>query len=222
MPLLKWANMLKSEDHRKGIVFTPDDEPYLGRESVFHFDQVILSCLETNRQIAPLTTANDLTDLQKAAAQLIPQGINLALSTRELVRQGYLFGAAVLLRPLMERVAIISYLQKNAPAVEVWKSGWRFRERPSLATMLESMGNEKVDLRRAKEYCETLNHLVHGDPMSSDFNLVELGEGIMGYTVSKALNNPSLCDFICFEATGWLIVLLGMMCACFPIDQPSA
>lgn len=80
-------------------VFTPDNEPYLGRESVFHFDQVILSCMEANAEISTFTHANKLSSLQKAACQIIPQGINLALSIRELVRQGYLFAAAVLMRP---------------------------------------------------------------------------------------------------------------------------
>ena len=80
-------------------VFTPDNEPYLGIESVFHFDEVILSCLEANAEIAAYTQKNELNDLQKAACQIIPQGINLALSIRELVHQGYLFAAAVLMRP---------------------------------------------------------------------------------------------------------------------------
>ena len=75
----------------------------LGRESVFHFDEVILSCLEANAEIAAYTHKNELTDLQKAACQIVPQGINLALSIRELVRQGYLFAAAVLIRPLIEQ-----------------------------------------------------------------------------------------------------------------------
>ena len=77
-------------------VFTPENEPYLGRESVYHFDQTILSCLEANAEITAYTHKNKLNDLQKAACQIIPQGINLALSIRELVRQGYLFAAAVL------------------------------------------------------------------------------------------------------------------------------
>jgi len=98
---------------KESLVFTPENEPYLGRQSVFHFDQVIISCLEANAEIAAYTHKNELNDLQKAACQIIPQGINLALSIREMVRQGYLFAAAVLMRPLIERAAIISYLHKD-------------------------------------------------------------------------------------------------------------
>lgn len=67
-------------------VFTPQNEPYLGRESVYHFDQVIISCLEANTDVAEYTHKNSLSDLQKAACQIMPQGINLALSIRECVR----------------------------------------------------------------------------------------------------------------------------------------
>jgi hypothetical protein len=212
------GTMPDTERQRKGVIFTPDDEPYLGRELLFHFDQVIIAALEQNGRIVPLTRKGSLDDLQKAATQLVPQGINLALSIRELIRQGYLFGAVVLLRPLMERAAIISYLQKNPSAIVLWKDGWRHRERPSLASMIDSVSNSKVDLQKAKQLCETLNHLVHGDPLGSDYNLTQLGEVGSGYAPSKMLSNPELSDFICSLAVCWLVVLLGMMCACFPSD----
>lgn len=40
---------------------------------------------------------------QQMARQQATQAINIALSVREQIRQGYLFGAVVLLRPLAER-----------------------------------------------------------------------------------------------------------------------
>ena len=98
---------MTDETSQPPAVFTPANEPYLGRQSVYHFDQVIVSCLEANARVAAYTHAHahQLSDLQKAACQIIPQGINLALSIRELVRQGYLFAAVVLMRPLIERAA---------------------------------------------------------------------------------------------------------------------
>jgi len=201
----------------EGVIFTPDDEPYLRRELLFHFDQVIIAAMEQNSRTVPLTQGS-LSDLQRAAAQLIPQGISLALSIRELIRQGYLFGAVVMLRPLMERAAIISYLQKNPSAIALWMNGWKYRERPSLASMIDTVSDSKVDLRKAKQLCDTLNHLVHGDPLGSDYNLTQLDEVGSGYAPSKMLSNPELSDFICSLAVCWLVVLLGMMCACFPSD----
>jgi hypothetical protein len=203
------------------VIFTPDNEPYLGRQSVYHFDQVIMSCLASNAKVAAYTRTHNLSELQKAACQIIPQGINLALSIRELVRQGYLFAAVVLMRPLIERAAIISYLHENQEAVDLWKDGWRYKERPNLARMLASMRG-KANLSEAQEICSTFNHIVHGDPIGSSFNLVDLGDGGLGYSVGKVLNAPELCDFICFQSYCYLIVLMSMMAACFPKVQVSS
>jgi len=196
-------------------VFSPDNEPYLRRQSVYHFDQVILSCLDANAEIAAYTHNHELTDLQKAACQIIPQGVNLALSIRELIRQGYLFAAVVLMRPLIERAAIISYLHEKPDEVRLWKDGWKYRKRPNLATMLATMQGE-TNIEQAQQICETFNHVLHGDPIGSSFNLVHFDSGGLGYSVSKTLNNPELCDFICFQSYCYLIVLMGRMTACFP------
>jgi hypothetical protein len=197
------------------VIFSPDNEPYLGRESVLHFDQIILYSLKTNSEIAAYTHANDLDDLQRAACQIIPQGINLALSIRELIRQGYLFAAVVLMRPLIERAAIISYLHETPEAIPLWHDGWKHRERPPLKDMLATMHGE-ADIDQAKLICDTFNHLVHGDPVGASFNLVDLGEKGLGYSVGKALTEPELCDFICFQSYCYLIVLAARAAACFP------
>jgi hypothetical protein len=214
--------MSSTEGRWKGVIFTPADEPYLGRELLFHFDQMISAAMEQSGRISPVTRQGSLSDLQKAATQLIPQGISLALSIRELIRQGYLFGAAVMLRPLMERAAILSYLHKNPAAVALWKEGWKYRERPSLSVMIDTVSDSTVDLLSAKQMCENLNHLVHGDPVGSDYNLAQLGEVRSGYAPSKMLSNPELCDYVCSFAVCWIVVLLGMMCACFPEARVSS
>jgi hypothetical protein len=204
-----------SERDEMPAVFSPDNEPYLGRESVFHFDQVIVSSLETNAEIAAYTHTNDLDDLQRAACQIVPQGVNLALSIRELIRQGYLFAAVVLMRPLIERAAIISYLHEMPDAIPLWHSGWKYRERPSLGDMLATMQSE-ADISQAKQICDTFNHIVHGDPLGASFNVVDLGEKGLGYSVGKALSEPELCDFICFQSYCYLIVLMARAAASFP------
>jgi len=199
-------------------VYLPSNEPYLGRESVHQFDVVIISCLELNADIAAYTHRIALSDLKKAACQIIPQGINLALTIRELVRQGYLFGALVLMRPLIERAAIISYLHRNPSEVEAWKAGWQYRQRPSLSKMLETMSGS-VDVALAKHICDHFSHIVHGDPISSEWNLVRLSDNSFGYSVGKVTNAPDLCDDICTQSFCYLIVLMGTMSACFP-DAP--
>jgi len=106
------------------LVFTPDDEPYLGRELLYHFDQAISACMERNARTAPLTHQLDLTAAQKMACQVIAQATSIALSIRELVRQGYLFGAHVLIRPLAERAVMRQYLVVYPNEIRIWERGW--------------------------------------------------------------------------------------------------
>ena len=196
-------------------VYLPSNEPYLGRQSVYHFDQVIMSCLEQNAEVAEFTHQGTLTELQKAACEIIPQGINLGLTIRELVRQGYLFGALVLMRPLIERAAIISYLYRHPDSVGSWKAGWQYRKRPSFSRMLAAM-SDKADIEVAKQICDLFSNVVHGNPSASHWNLVQLNHGGLGYSVGKIINSPDLCDEVCFQSQCYLIVLMGMMVACFP------
>lgn len=196
-------------------IYLPSNEPYLGRSSVFRFDRTIQRCLEDNQVVANYTHVHELNRLQKAACQIIPQGINLALSIRELVRQGYLFAAVVLMRSLVERAGIITYLVKRPEAVDTWEDGWQHGKRPGLAKLLLEMVATH-DHQEAKEVAQLYHHMTHGDPVGSAYSLVSLGDGGFGYSVSKILDDPELCDFVCDQATCYLVVLAGRMAACFP------
>jgi hypothetical protein len=123
-------------------VFDPGNEPYLGLMSLLWFDRIICWAAEGNVRVASWTQLNreSLIPLQHAACQIIPQGIGIALSIRELIRQAYLFSSLVLIRPLIERAAIISYLDVNPDDVVLWENGWKCRVRPSLAKMMDTMG----------------------------------------------------------------------------------
>lgn len=213
--------MIETKDAETPVVFTPDNEPYLGRPALLTFDQEIPFSLWVSSHIAAYTKSNrdDLTDLQRAACQIVPQGINLALSIRELIRQGYLFAALVLIRPLIERAAIIAYIHDHPEAIEKWKDGWRFRDRPSLSIMLQSMAGG-VDLETAKDICEHYGHIVHGDPVGADWNRVPLNDGSLGYSVGKVLNSPELCDELSLQGWAYLKVLIGKATSCFPEVNP--
>lgn len=195
-------------------IFTPDNEPFLGRSSVYRFDLVISKTLKDNLKVASFTRKRELTPLQRAVSEIIPQGINIALSIRELVRQGYLFGAVVLLRPLVERAGIASYLHVNPSAVELWEDGWRRDCRPSLAQMF-AVANTQFKQCDIESVVQTFNHIVHGDPKSTAFNLIDLGDGAWGHVVGKNLTDGELCDFVCDQAMCWLVVLAGRMAGCF-------
>ena len=198
------------------ITHTPEDEPYLGLESLFHFDNVIISCLEANAKIAPYThTFNSKSDLQIAMSQIIPQAISIALSIRELVRQGYLYGAFVLIRPLAERSVIALFLSenykyKNRYAVDIWKNGWKYNERPSLQNMIDVISKNTFP-----GVTKLWNSLTHGDPDSSIWNMIWLDDGNVGYSVSKIIDDPAMCDRICYETLSWLVATLGIMTKVF-------
>lgn len=196
------------------VNFSPGEEPYIGREPLYVFDMLISSAMELSSKLAEKSRAEQLSELQRASTQIVPQGLNIALSIRELVRQGHLFSALVLVRSLVERAAIISYLRRCPDKLSLWGRGWKHRERPSLVTMLAEAHPTK-DAESARKVCDTLNHLVHGDPYAAEFNLVSLGEGAWGYGVGRVLNDPELCDFVCDQSVSWLTVLCGNANACF-------
>ena len=206
-------------------IFTPNNEPYLGRESVFHFDQQILAAMEINAKIAPWTQGRNMTPLQCAASELIPHGFSIALSIRELVRQGYLIGAEILLRPLIERAAVVSYLCDTPSALSLWEGGWPHNSRPPLYKMLAAMRGTKgqVDENEelARQITQHFNQLVHADPLGARKQVTKRGDGSGGYTASKSLNDTERCDDICFQAAMYLIVLFARAVQTFPeaMDQ---
>lgn len=196
------------------ITYTPDNEPYLGRQSLHAFDNLIIACLEINSKVAPLTHELELNEIQMAASQIIPSGISLGLSVRELVRQGYLYGALVLDRPLAERAIILEYLCRFPDKVETWKRGWKHRERPTLATMIEAIGGEDF-IRRGGQITASMNSLTHGDPASALWNLVITDTGQPVHPISKILNRPDLCDQISMSSAIWLSILMTRMTELF-------
>jgi len=198
-------------------VFTPDNEPYLGLESVLWFDRIICWSMELNTQVAAWTRRNSmtLTPLQRAACQILPQGVGIGLSIRELIRQAYLFSALILVRSLIERAAVVSYLDTHQNAVVEWENGWRYHERPKLATMLASMAGG-VPVSEAQKICDAHNHMVHGDPLSCSSNLITLPDGAAAYASGKILNNPRLCDEVAMESQCYLIALTCRMSSIFP------
>lgn len=205
----------ESQVRSSPAVFTPGNEPYLGRGSVWRLDVTIVEALKANRATADLSHRGQLTDLQRAACQILPQGISIALSIRELIRQGYLFSAFILLRPLIERSAIISYLVKHPDSVEMWNDGWQHGKRPSLFKMLQAMQRPDADTSLTRDILELTNHAVHGDPLAAEWNKVGLVDGGIGYSSGRILDRPDFCDAVADNAFPYLIVLMAMMLACF-------
>lgn len=203
-------------------VFTPDNEPYLGRESVLWFDKMIIETMELNQKIAPWTHGKNLSSLQQAVIELAPHGFSIALSIRELVRQGYLISAEVLLRPLIERAAVLSYLCETPNAIALWNAGWPYKSRPPLHKMLAAMVKPQGDKAQkkseevARQITTHFNAIVHADPMGSRQQSIKLITGRHGYTASKSLQSPEKCDEICIQAQSYMLVIRGRAVEIFP------
>jgi hypothetical protein len=206
------------KDSKTPLVFSIENEPYRGRNLLFHFDEILTSCFEFSGKLAPESHKSDLTEPQKAAAILIPQSISLIASCRKLIRQGYLFGAKALIRPMIERIVILLYLQIKPEDITHWQNGWKFREAPSLTKMLEIIAeDQKYDQREdIKNIMQSHNSIIHGKPESSIFSVTNLPDGKKGLTPAKSINDPALCDEICAEVIPWVGTLLSMMALYFP------
>jgi len=181
-------------------VFSPDNEPYLGSKLLKLFDDTIVKSMAVHRQLAARTYAADLSPLQIAATEIIPQGVNIALSMRELIRQGYLFSAGILMRPLVERTGMIYYLQKNPEAVTSWHDGWPRKSQPTFDKLLDLIMPSTSDEER-KATLELLHKLVHSDPRTTGYNSTTRSDGLRASAAGKELNEPMKADAISAFAT---------------------
>ncbi len=196
-------------------IFTPDNEPYLGRPLLVLFDRTISKSLSVHRQLGARTFATDLTAIQIAAVEIIPQGISIALSMRELVRQAYLLSAGILMRPLIERTGMIYHLSANASAITAWNNGWPRKSQPTFDNLLDLVMGPGTDEERAAART-VLHKLVHSDPRSAGFNATLRSDGLLASASGKELNEPMKADTISALATNCLdklssisVVLLG-------------
>lgn len=188
-------------------VFLPHNEPYLGHPALLEFDIAIPPAIKTHIRLSQGTFDRDLSLLEQAAVQLIPQAVSIALSIRELIRQGYLYSAALLLRPMIERVGLLEYLRIHPEAVQSWHGGWLRNDQPSLQKLLKTIGqteaNSEDDL---KFFSKVLHKLIHPDPAGALWNMITREDGKPAFSSGKLLDDPEFCDFV--SAVGCRMLLL--------------
>jgi hypothetical protein len=159
----------------------------------------------THARLAQSTFNRKLSPLEQAAAQLIPQSVNIALSIRELIRQGYLYSAALLLRPMIERVGLVKYLNLYPDAVQAWHNGWPRQDQPSLQTLLETASEYEADgSAELKDFTKILHKIIHPDPAGALWNMITLKDGKQAFSSGKILNDPEFCDFISVTGSRFL------------------
>jgi hypothetical protein len=189
-------------------VYLPDNEPYLGHPTLLEFDQAIPPAMRTHARLAQTTFNRDLLPVEQAAAQLVPQAVSIALSIRELIRQGYLFSAGLLLRPLIERVGTVEYLRVNPGAVDAWHDGWPRKEQPSLQQLLEATSQaETANPDELKFFATLLHKLIHPDPTGALWNMITRDDGRTAFSSGRILEDPQLCDFVSVTASRFLVLV---------------
>ena len=128
----------------------------------------------------------------------------------------------LMLRPLVERAATISYLAETPAALDLWEEGWPYRRRPKLPDLLVSMKTGELPgaldsaLSEARQVASHYNALVHGDPISAQANLVLGAHDEPSYSVSKDLHSPDKADYLATHGAMFLIVLMSRTTQIFP------
>lgn len=210
----------------EGIIFTPDNEPYLGLEELVALDRVIVAAVKELHRAKPLTSNKPLSTPQKAATLLIPSGYSLCLSVRELIRQGYLHGALTLLRPILERAITVKYLRLNTKSHPIWENGWKYKERPKLPEMIDKLFSDNLDNKLNQTLADNNwtinkvltskgNEMVHGGIEGLLMNVNDTEEGMIS-NPSKVVDRPDLAKEAALECATWLIILMTESTATFP------
>ena len=183
-----------------------------------------------NKTVADRTFKGGLSEIQLAATEIAPGGFHLCLAIRELIRSGYLFAAEILLRPLLERVAVLAYLHKNqATGLQLWRDGWPHKSRPSIKTMIEcieepprTMGDDRYPQDYSvhellRERVDHLNRLVHADPVSAYRNTVFDAERDRPVHLSGPnFRNPEYCGEVAMTANALMCSLVQIVSVIFP------
>jgi hypothetical protein len=199
-------------------VYLPHNEPYLGRAALLLLDKELPSALRENLAVAKHTFEIDKSPLQTAACELIPQSISIALSVRELLRQGYLFSAVILLRPMLERLALIVFLRDNPDAVVAWHKGWERRSQPSFTTLMDNLVKVNAGVSTnadRKQFSAMLHKVVHPDPAAAVWNMTEQ-DGRPAFASGKLIDAPEACDFCATFTHRCLSHLIRVAVTIFP------
>jgi hypothetical protein len=202
-------------------IYSPDNEPYLGSESLLAFDLAIPRAMQVHAAIGPMTFSSQLSPLQRCATEIIPQGISIALSIRELVRQAYLFSAAILMRPLVDRTGLMQYLVTYPLAIQAWHDGWPRKDQPTFDALF-ALVMPDATVQHREQITNLMHKLVHTDPKSALFNMFRRADGSLAFASGKVLTRPDSADVIVDLAHHCLRRLTAMSAFVFHYQPENA
>ena len=143
---------------------------------------------------------------EEIVSRFIPSTLNLVFSFHELLLQGWLYPAEVLVRPFAERLGTLTYFATNPKeAIKKWDDGWKMGKRPSLEERLKLLPTtstspmlSQIDWNAVKEakdivisLTDSLNSAIHGDEYSLYYTLSHRTDDTDNYVMGADLKNES-------------------------------
>ncbi len=188
---------------------------YTDRPLVEILTTVINTVLLHADDIREWIARNKLTPLQEGAIHLIPQATHLAASIQHLLDGALLLGSNVLLRPLIERVATMSYLYAHPNRVMDWSRDWKGTQRPNFSVMVSTIADGLHEIGSGDSR-GLLHGLVHGNFSSEWSNQVKRADGGNANATHQMPNSPEIADFIALDTSVSLLAILDLMFKIFP------
>lgn len=196
---------------------------YVGLPGLHLFDTLITVAADYNRHAAAQSFSSESSQLQRAAADILPGAFHIGLSVRQLIRAGYLFGAEILLRPLLERCAVAAYLRKQpSEGLSLWSRGWPHKSRPSIKFMIGCIDEPPRTLQATnypadysvaallRQRVDHLNRLVHADPIGAQRNaFFSEWHGRPVQYAGANFDTPEYCDEIARFAAALTSVVIN-------------
>jgi len=201
--------------HIVEAVYLPHNEPYLGDAELLAFDQMIPLAMAVNTSIAARTFEGNLDELQIAATEIIPQGVSISLSIRELIRQAYLYSAAILVRPLIDRAGTICWLRDHPNALMFWRNGWPRKDQPSFEMLMAHL-HPTAEQDFKKDFVRMLHKHVHSDPEGSSYNMFERNDGTLIFPSGKIVDQPEVATYLSVMGRTYLEKLISTAIDIFP------
>jgi hypothetical protein len=84
--------------------------------------------------------------------------------------------------------------------------------------MIDKISKMGADVPKmsGRDMMKPMNSLLHAKPDSAYYNLISMGAAGNGFSPSKILNRPELCDNLCADIIPTLAMIQGMISAYFP------
>ncbi len=187
---------------------------YVDRASVQALDET-LARIRSNMPDQALSAVrpDELTSIDAVSLIVLYSATGIGFAIRRLCQCGYLLAAELLLRPLVERIAVQHFLrQQGTRGLVQWLNG----SRPSISKSLRQIVGRPVDETIAEALAggwEYFNKIFHADPLGAGWHAEDADgaeRSIFSSSISPATNTRF--DTICQSARDLLTVLSIRVC----------